>query len=103
MDVGTTTGIAVRARAVRWRAWQRWAGHPSYLQLARRRKGRAVVGPDTELVIEGFPRTANTFAVFAFQTAQARPVRVAHHLHAPIQVTVAARRPPPAAACPCWC
>jgi hypothetical protein len=85
------TAITARARAARWRAWQRWAGHPSYLRVAGRRRGRAVVGPGTELVIEGFPRTASTFAVFAFQTAQPRPVRVAHHLHAPAQIIAAAR------------
>jgi hypothetical protein len=87
-----TPTLAARAKAVRWRARQRWATHDSYLLLARRRKGRAVVGPDTEIVIEGFPRTGNTFAVFAFQSAQPRPVRVAHHLHAPAQVSAAAAR-----------
>jgi hypothetical protein len=87
-----TPNLAARARAVRWRARQRWATHDSYLALARIRKGRAVVGPDTEIVIEGFPRAGNTFAVFAFQSAQPRPVRVAHHLHAPAQVAAAVAR-----------
>jgi hypothetical protein len=32
-----------------------------------------------------------TFALFAFQLAQERPVRVAHHLHAPAQLIVAAK------------
>jgi hypothetical protein len=87
-----TPTLATRAKAARWRARQRLAAHDAFLHLARRRKGRAVVGPDTEIVIEGFPRTGNTFAVFAFQAAQERPVRVAHHLHAPAQVSVAAGR-----------
>ena len=43
----------------------------------------------TELVIEAFPRSANTFATVAFQLSQPAPVRVAHHLHAPAQVTEA--------------
>jgi hypothetical protein len=51
-----------------------------------------VVGPDTELVIDGFMRTASTFAVVAFQISQPRPVRLAHHLHAPAQVLEAVRR-----------
>lgn len=46
---------------------------------------------DTELVIEGFPRSANTFSVLAFERLQSRPVRLAHHLHAPAQVIQAAR------------
>jgi hypothetical protein len=50
-----------------------------------------VVGPETELVIDGYTRCATTFAVFAFQLAQERPVRVAHHLHAPAQLIEAAK------------
>ncbi|MGH3138129.1 MAG: hypothetical protein ACRDQE_00190 [Gaiellales bacterium] len=53
----------------------------AYLFLARRRYGSRVLGPDTDIVIEGFPRSANTFAVTAFELAQERPVTVAHHLH----------------------
>jgi hypothetical protein len=45
-----------------------------------------MVRRDTELVIEGFPRSANTFAVVAFEIAQQRKVRIAHHLHAQAQV-----------------
>jgi len=43
-------------------------------------------------VIEGFPRSANTFAVAAFTFAQGRPVKIARHLHAPAQVIEAVRR-----------
>ncbi|MFW6154848.1 MAG: hypothetical protein ACOC95_06485 [Planctomycetota bacterium] len=50
----------------------------------------------TELVIEGFPRCANTFAVIAFQLAQPRPAALAHHVHMPAQVIAAARRGTPA-------
>lgn len=67
-----------------------------YLPLARLRNARTdlrrVVGPRTELVIEGFPRSANTFAVTAFRRAQARPVEVAHHLHLAAQVLYGLRR-----------
>jgi len=47
---------------------------------------------DTEIVIEGFSRSANTFAVVAFTFAQGRPVKIARHLHAPAQVIAAVRR-----------
>ncbi|MBW2123995.1 MAG: hypothetical protein JRH07_19420 [Deltaproteobacteria bacterium] len=46
---------------------------------------------DTEIVIEGYPRSANTFAVAAFLLAQGRPARIAHHLHVPAQVIQAVR------------
>lgn len=44
----------------------------------------------TDLVIEGFPRSGNTFAVVAFESAQPAPLSVAHHLHVPAQVLRAA-------------
>lgn len=83
-------------RNLRWRAWQRLGAHPRYLEVARRRPRRAALDARTELLIDGFPRTGNTFAVVAFQTAQPRPVRVAHHLHTSGHVIAAVRRGVPA-------
>jgi len=40
----------------------------------------------SEMVIEGFPRSGNTYFVEAFVTAQDRPVRIAHHSHSQSQV-----------------
>lgn len=40
----------------------------------------------TDFVIEGYPRSGNTFAACAFKRAQPRPVRVAYRCHAPAQV-----------------
>ncbi|HEV8572096.1 MAG TPA: hypothetical protein VGR49_03460 [Actinomycetota bacterium] len=65
---------------------------PLALPVARLRRGHGeVVSRDTEIVIEGFPRTGSSFAVAAFRRAQGRPVKVAHHVHAPAQVMVAVR------------
>jgi hypothetical protein len=50
-----------------------------------------LVDRTTQLVIEGFPRSGNTFAVVAFEQAQRESVRIAHHLHMPAQVMRAAR------------
>jgi hypothetical protein len=44
----------------------------------------------SQLVIEGFPRSANTFARVAFNRAQSERVRIAHGLHVPAQVIRAA-------------
>jgi len=76
----------------RWALQSRWAGHPSYLAYSRRRHPLAVLRAETELVIEAYPRSANTFSAVAFQTSQPRPVRLAHHLHAPAQIVAGARR-----------
>jgi hypothetical protein len=65
---------------------------PLALPVARLRKGHGeVVSRETEVVIEGFPRTGSSFAVAAFRRAQGRPVKVAHHVHAPAQVLAAIR------------
>lgn len=57
-----------------------------------RREIRAIsVNRTTQLVIEGYPRSGNTFAVVAFLQAQSNSIRVAHHLHVPAQVMRAAR------------
>lgn len=61
------------------------------LPIARRRHG-VPVGSDTQIVIEGFPRTGTTFAVEAFRMAQPDAVEVACHVHAPAQLVAAARR-----------
>src|SRR5215216_282833 len=52
------------------------------------------VTPDTQLVIEGFPRSGNSFARRAFVLAQKESpgkIRIAHHMHVPAQVVRAAR------------
>lgn len=52
------------------------------------RFGRLVVRPDSEIVIEGYPRCANSFSVLAFERAQQRPMHIGHHLHAPAQIAL---------------
>jgi hypothetical protein len=72
---------------------QLYAGkHPAlFSTLYRLKQDYRVVRPDTQLVIEGFPRSANTFSVYAFYQAQHEDVRIAHHLHYPAQVLRAAQ------------
>jgi hypothetical protein len=53
-------------------------------------------GPGVDIVIEGYPRSANSFSVHAFRVAQDRPVRIAHHVHAPAQIIAATRAHVPA-------
>jgi glycosyltransferase involved in cell wall biosynthesis len=74
--------------------------HPTlYLPFARRKypgPSPEVISSETELVIDGYTRSATTFAVYAFQLVQPRPVRIAHHLHAPAQLIAAAKSGVPA-------
>ena len=48
--------------------------------------------PDTEFVIDGFQGSGNSFATEAFKSCQKRPVRLAHHLHAPAQIIKAVKQ-----------
>jgi hypothetical protein len=87
-------GVALRTRAHhRLRTFV--SERPAiYLPFARRKypgPSPEVIGSETQVVIDGFTRSASTFAVYAFQLAQERPVRMAHHLHAPAQLIAAAR------------
>jgi hypothetical protein len=82
--------ILRQARQARYSVRYLLNGYPAiYLPLARLRHGARedrLVRRDTELVIEGFGRSGNTFAVVAFQLVQDRPVRVVHHTHAAAQI-----------------
>jgi hypothetical protein len=90
-----TTAVSPYLRA-RHRLRTYVSEHPfGYLAFARHKyttHNVEVIGSHTELVIDGFTRSATTFAVYAFQLAQDRPIRLAHHLHAPAQLIEAARR-----------
>jgi hypothetical protein len=101
------SGLRRRTIRTRLRARSLIGQYPAlYLPLARWKRRRYLLharkrgippqrmGPvfrDTDAVIEGFPRSANTFAATAFELAQTRPVRVARHLHVPSQIIAGAR------------
>jgi hypothetical protein len=54
------------------------------------------IAPDTELVIEGYPRSANSTTVYGFLDRQPMPVKVAHHKHHAAQLLRAVERSVPA-------
>jgi hypothetical protein len=93
---GGAVGSSSRTRRARHRIRTAVCEHPRvYLEFARRKypgPSPRVLGADTAVVIDGYTRSASTFAVYAFQVAQPNPVPMAHHLHAPAQLKEAARR-----------
>ncbi len=95
-DGSGSVAIVTRARN---RLRTRVSENPSlYLPFARRKypgPSPEVINSETELVIDAYTRAATTFAVYAFQLSQEKPVRLAHHLHAAAQVIEAARRQVP--------
>jgi hypothetical protein len=96
--VGCAGGVDSMIRSIkpRYILKYRIAGHPMlfpilYPLLPFRKDKASLVSRATDIVIEGFPRSGNTFAVIAFLQAQQREVIVAHHLHHEAQVLVGAR------------
>ncbi|MEH6683728.1 MAG: hypothetical protein V7664_04440 [Qipengyuania sp.] len=57
---------------------------------------RRVVRPGDAAVLEGFPRSANTFASYAFLLSQGEDVRFGNHFHSPAQFALARRYGVPA-------
>ena len=53
---------------------------------------KLAVSKDTEITIEGFPGSGNSFAVKAFEYAQGRSIKIAHHLHLPCQIIESVKR-----------
>jgi len=91
----TRDRLAAKVREMQYRTRYVANVHPRiYMPFARRWHAdmeHRFVDPDTELVVEGFGRSGSTFAMLAFDLAQQRPVKTAHHTHAAAQVVVAAR------------
>jgi hypothetical protein len=52
----------------------------------------AAVTTETDIVIEGFPRSANSFSVRSLRISHQSPVKIAHHLHIPAQLIFGVKR-----------
>jgi hypothetical protein len=66
------------------------------IALARPRQKELLAKTGSEIVIDGFPRSANTFFETYFELAQQRPLNLAHHLHESYQIRYAERHGIPA-------
>jgi hypothetical protein len=70
-------------------------GHRALASLPRA-DPRMWVGEETDVCLEGFPRSGNTFAYATFHRWNP-DATIAHHVHVPAQLTAAAKRGIPAA------
>lgn len=64
--------------------------------ITRVRRPWLALRGDTDVVIEGYPKSANAFVSHAFQAAQPRQLRIAHTTHVAGQVIAGCRRGVPA-------
>ncbi len=81
----------MRTKARGWTEARRLLGrYPTIYFALGALRGRSFqdrkVSETTDIVIDGYPRSANSFAVGAFRQAQSSPVKVSHHLHVPAQI-----------------
>ncbi len=59
---------------------------PIFFFLFERRWFSKIYEKNPDIVIEGFGGSANSFAVYAFESAQDRKFKIAHHLHITAQI-----------------
>lgn len=69
-------------------------GHPLVFRTVAVLRNRQLgllrwVTPDTDLLIEGFPRSANTYFMRIIRAATMEQLRIASHLHRPEQISMA--------------
>lgn len=84
----TRRSAAYTARRLLRRARRVLGDHPALLPVvlwATPGSSKRAITDETQAVIEGFPRSGNTFAYFALREAHG-PVPVSSHVHVPAQV-----------------
>lgn len=70
---------------------QAWWLYPLFIKYRTPQKQELLVSKEKNLVIEGFPRSANSFVYTAFKVSQDEKLQIAHHLHHEAQLFLAAR------------
>ncbi|MEZ5142812.1 MAG: hypothetical protein R2726_09880 [Acidimicrobiales bacterium] len=88
----TRRSAAGTARRVLRRIREHLGDDPTFLPVVLRATPLGVsrrLTDTTDLVIEGFPRSGNTFAYFAMRLASGDRLRIASHVHTPSQVKAA--------------
>lgn len=83
------TVIAAFPKRARFRIVTYMSTRPRLYYGVRRLSGRLdplCIRPDTDIVIEGYPRSANSTTVHRFLARQDRPLHVAHHKHHAAQI-----------------
>lgn len=70
------------------RAW--WL-YPAFIKYRTPHNQHLLVSEEKDLVIEGFPRSANSFVFTAFRVSQDKKLQIAHHLHHEAQLFLAAK------------
>lgn len=89
------TGVRAAGRRLMRTARNVISDHPVFLPIVLRCTPRGTtraITRQTDVVIEGFPRSSNTFAAAALHQAADGRLTIASHVHTPSQVVLAVRR-----------
>lgn len=88
MRAETLAPAPVRKARARLREWvvTRPTVYYGLINLFRPRIRDCTVHRGTQIVIDGYGGSGNTFTEIAFRDAQPGPVELAHHLHTPAQI-----------------
>lgn len=91
---------AIRTRIKHWLGQYPLLFFPALKLTGDQNLTRLAFTYDTDIVIEGFPRSSNTFSVVAFEAAQNsdKVLNIAHHLHCEAQLIKACKMNVPAIA-----
>lgn len=97
MNVPRRYSFAFRCLVAREKAlWPLYLPYVKWGQLKFENYGadrnERIITDGTELVVDGFQGSANSFAAARFKECQSRPVLFAHHMHSPTQIIQAVQR-----------
>lgn len=79
-------GVIWSTRAFLWQTPLLHAAYLIYLAARYRGPNSTLVTSSCDVCIEAFPRSANTFLVQALRLSTGRSLKIAHHLHSPLQI-----------------
>jgi hypothetical protein len=73
-----------------------WKSPYRYWLVGLIRQRKNILSANYDIIIDGYPRSANTFTTFAFKACQDRPVKISSHHHNPASVLGAIKQKKPA-------
>tara|TARA_B100000963_G_scaffold302596_1_gene275576 strand:- start:18269 stop:19021 length:753 start_codon:yes stop_codon:yes gene_type:complete len=73
-------------RSLAWETSLWFYFYRAYLSLFKRDKLKNLVKKDTDIVVEGFPRSANTYLSTCLEEANKKELKLASHLHDIVQL-----------------
>lgn len=92
--MNNTSSIKTKLISIKHKFWFKLNQHPSCLVFFKIyktlfNKEFGVTSKKTDIVIEGYPRSANTFTYVAFKSSQKQNYEIAHHVHGISQIIIA--------------